>query len=342
MIKLADLNDLQEILKITKKAVNLMNENGNDQWDKDYPTKEIFEKDIKNKDLFIKKDNNYNILGFVVLNEKEADEYKNLNWLYDNGLIVHRLVVNIKYRKQNVASELMHFAEKMAIKKDLYYIKTDTYIKNTPALKLFEKFNYDYIDNVNFRNKEHSFKCFHKNLKEKSNLRKFMMKERSKIDKKDMKDKQIFNNLINNKIFQGAKDIFIFVNYKNEVNTKKIINYCFENNKNIYVPKVIGKEMEVRKIKRFNDLERSEMGILEPKEYCSKFESLDLVIMPGLAFDKEKNRLGYGGGYYDKFLNENQIYKLAICYDFQVISFVPTNKYDIPVDLILTNKRVYK
>mgnify|MGYP006422528681 CR=1 FL=1 len=341
MIKLAKLRDLKEILEITKEAVNLMNKNGNDQWDKNYPTKEIFETDIKNNNLYFKKDAN-NILGFIVLNEKEADEYKNLDWKYDNALIVHRLVVNVNYRKQKVASDLLSFAEKIAIKKYLYYLKTDTYIKNTPALRLFKKFNYEYIGDVNFRDKKYSFKCFHKSLKKKSNLRKVMIRERFKINRKNIKDKNIFNNLIKNTRFKNAKDIFIFVNYKNEVNTKKIIKYCFKNNINIFVPKVVGKEMEVRKIKSFDDLERSEMGILEPKEYCSEFESLDLAIMPGLAFDKEKNRLGYGGGYYDKFLNKNKIYKIAICYDFQVISFVPTNEYDIPVDMIITNKEIYK
>ena len=101
--------------------------------------------------------------------------------------------------------------------------------------------------------------------------------------------------------------------------------------------------MKLFKINGFNDLEKGCMGILEPKDKCVEFinEKLDFILMPGLAFDKLGGRIGYGGGYYDKFLKQLSYYKeipkVAIAYDFQVIDYIPMNDYDVRVDRIITN-----
>lgn len=94
------------------------------------------------------------------------------------------------------------------------------------------------------------------------------------------------------------------------------------------------------KINSLENLVTSSYGILEPVGDKSNFnvDNLGLIVMPGLAFDKQGNRLGYGGGYYDKFLSSNKIdnKKIALAYDFQVLDKVPSEKHDIKIDSIIT------
>ena len=183
------------------------------------------------------------------------------------------------------------------------------------------------------------------NNDEKKELRNKMKKIRNLISKenKQIYDEIIFNKLIIDSDFKNANNYFIFVNFGSEIDTKKIINYLLERNKNVFVPKVVGKDMKLFKINGFNDLEEGCMGILEPKDECVEFvdEKLNFILMPGLAFDKSGGRIGYGGGYYDKFLKQLSYYKkipkVAIAYNFQVIDYIPMNDYDVKVDKIITN-----
>jgi 5-formyltetrahydrofolate cyclo-ligase len=182
-------------------------------------------------------------------------------------------------------------------------------------------------------------------INEKNKLRIKIKKMRDAISEDDKKifDELIFNKLINDENFKKANNYFIFVNFGSEIDTKKIIIYLLKNNKNVFVPKVVGKNMELRKINTLDDLEKGYMGILEPKNNCVEFknEKLDFILMPGLAFDRSGCRIGYGGGYYDKFLGAldylEEIPKIAIGYKFQLIDYVPVNDYDIKVDRLITN-----
>lgn len=182
-------------------------------------------------------------------------------------------------------------------------------------------------------------------MKDKKILRKDMMNLRDSLveDEKQKYDSIIYEKVINHKRFKEAENIFLFVSYKSEINTKGIIRNALENNKNVFVPKVNGKVMDLYKINSLDDLEIGFMGILEPKKDCEKFDDHDLhfILMPGLAFDNEGGRIGYGGGYYDKFLSSlddhSKIPKVAIAYDFQIISKIPMTKLDIRVDEIITN-----
>jgi len=182
--------------------------------------------------------------------------------------------------------------------------------------------------------------------KEKKEIRNKMIKLRDamSLEDKKIKDNKIFNKLINNDDFKKAINYFLFVSFRSEIETKTIINYLIDRNKNVFVPKVVGNIMKLYQIKSLEeDLEKGVMGIKEPKESLKELtdEKLDFILMPGLAFDNLGGRIGYGGGYYDKFLSSldylNAVPKIAIAYKFQVINHIPMNDYDIRVDNIITD-----
>lgn len=176
-------------------------------------------------------------------------------------------------------------------------------------------------------------------------LRKEMKNKRNNLSLKTREqfNLNIFNNFVNSTYYKISNNIFIFVSYNNEVDTHKIINQAIEDGKNVFVPKVISKEdgMIAVKINSLDDLDTGHYGILEPKNYCLETNpsEIDLAVIPGLAFDLNGGRLGYGGGYYDRFLTliKDSCIKIALAYDFQVIDCVPMQENDIKIDGIITN-----
>ena len=180
---------------------------------------------------------------------------------------------------------------------------------------------------------------------EKKVLRKKMMKKRSNlsISKKKLKDKSIYNQVINDQDYIAAASVFLFLSFGSEINTKPIVKHALDHGKQVFLPKVVGKNLELFEIEDFENLEKSKYGILEPKACCQAIGNcgIDFILMPGLAFDPSGGRVGYGGGFYDRYIstlpNYNEIPKVAIAYNFQVIDEVPMSEYDIPVDRIITN-----
>lgn len=164
------------------------------------------------------------------------------------------------------------------------------------------------------------------------------------LEEKVKKDIKIKKRLYESLLYKNSSLIFIYVSLNNEINTHDIIKESLKNGKRICVPKVISiKEgMEVLEIKDFSELaECGSYKILEPKNFENKVEpkEIDLAILPGLAFDNEGGRLGYGGGFYDRFLPKlkNEIPKIALAYDFQVVDSVPKDFHDILVDEVITD-----
>ena len=100
--------------------------------------------------------------------------------------------------------------------------------------------------------------------------------------------------------------------------------------------------MKFYQIASYEELEIGCFDILEPKEHCAEIIDIpknSVVIMPGVAFDKKGNRIGYGRGYYDKyFTNYPKIYKIAITYSLQIVQEIPVNKYDIKADCVITEE----
>ena len=134
-----------------------------------------------------------------------------------------------------------------------------------------------------------------------------------------------------------ADTIYGYIPYNQEVRIDLILEQALKDGKRIAVPKVYGDIMRFIYINDLTGLEESDMGILEPVlDEPIAMDHRALVIMPGLAFDEEGHRIGYGGGFYDKFLaNEPDHPTVALCYKFQMVAQIESDAYDIPVDHVL-------
>lgn len=168
-------------------------------------------------------------------------------------------------------------------------------------------------------------------------------------DERSVKSAKITDNVTGTPEYKAARDILIYVSTGSEADTTELIKRCFEDKKNVYVPKVYGKDMRFIGIGSLGELESGYYGIMEPvsDEPVWEKSSMDtyndtLCIMPGLAFDREFNRIGYGGGFYDKFLEKAQVYKMAVCYDCQIVECIDAQDTDIKPDMIVTDMEVIK
>lgn len=137
--------------------------------------------------------------------------------------------------------------------------------------------------------------------------------------------------------YKDAKTIYGYMPYNQEVRTVPILEQAIRDGKRVAVPKVYGDIMKFIYLDDLTQVEKSDMGIPEPiADEPIADDQTALVLMPGLAFDKEGHRIGYGGGFYDKFLMAEPNHPtVALCYEFQMYAHLNTEEFDIPVDLVL-------
>lgn len=183
---------------------------------------------------------------------------------------------------------------------------------------------------------------------EKKLIREDILAKRKKIGKenRDIYSKEILNKLLNSSYYKEAKTIMSFVSFSDEVNTHEFMKRAIADGKKIVVPITIPETHELKpsKLEAFSELEPGYYNILTPKEEFIRFidpQEIDLVITPGVAFRRDGYRVGYGGGYYDRFLSKiPNATTIAICFDMQIVDDLPTDHYDIPVDFIYTEKNI--
>lgn len=139
-------------------------------------------------------------------------------------------------------------------------------------------------------------------------------------------------------LYRQARTIYGYLPYNQEVRTVPMLERALRDGKQVAVPKVYGETMRFILMTDLTAVEKSDMGIPEPvADGPVADDKQAVVLMPGLAFTAEGDRMGYGGGFYDKFLAAEPNHPtVALCYDFQLLDSLPTEQYDIPVDLVLT------
>lgn len=174
----------------------------------------------------------------------------------------------------------------------------------------------------------------------KTELRKKLIEKRKNLSAgyRQSADYKIFQSIIDFEAYQKANTIFCFVSTEDEVNTHLIIKHALNCGKSVVVPKCISKGiMNAYQIHSFEDLESGKYGILEPKPYCKLVypEEIDVAIIPCLSCNAEGYRIGYGGGFYDRYLRNQQFLKIAICYEELILDEIPTDSYDEKVDIII-------
>lgn len=183
----------------------------------------------------------------------------------------------------------------------------------------------------------------------KKQLRKKIIEARLELSPEEVtaKSEKIIRKLVSLPVYRQAGTIMTYVAFNNEVETRGLIKHSLAEGKKVYVPVTRTKEKRLVPAEIFGleDLVPGTWGILEPKPECLRPRDprdIDLVVVPGVAFDKEGNRLGYGGGYYDRFLSKlrGDCCFVALCYQLQIRDEVYTEVHDQPVHMVITEEQV--
>ena len=177
----------------------------------------------------------------------------------------------------------------------------------------------------------------------KQEIRKKSLAIRASIQNRAEKDLKIHLAFLNSEIYQSANVIMTYLSYKSEVETISLLEKMRDDGKTVLAPVCKdGGEMDAHLVRSKDDLAPSKFGILAPihTEIFSP-EQIDLVICPGCAFTEDGYRLGYGGGYYDRFLPKTKAVSCGFFYESLKTAFPPEGT-DTPLDIIITEETVYR
>lgn len=175
----------------------------------------------------------------------------------------------------------------------------------------------------------------------KEEIRKYIRGIKRNMTQQDIES---LSDIIQNRVMQlreyiDSENVYVYVAHNQEVMTDKIINESLAKGKKVFVPKVYGNIMKFHQIQSMSELVLGAYGILEPITDMLDDTKNGIIIIPGVAFDREFHRIGYGGGYYDKYLSlPNSHFKAAICYERQILDDLCYEEYDIKTDVIISEK----
>ncbi len=185
----------------------------------------------------------------------------------------------------------------------------------------------------------------------KSEIRKKVLNIRNNMTENDAVNKSsiIVNKLTALDEYAGSKVVFVYMSFKNEVMTMDLINKMLSDKKRVVIPYTDTKNTILipSEIKSMDDLALSSFGYYEPVyESINKVEphEFDLIVTPGVVFDRDLNRVGFGKGYYDRILSQKRkdAKAVAIAYEFQVLDEVPAEQHDVKMDMIITEENIYQ
>lgn len=183
---------------------------------------------------------------------------------------------------------------------------------------------------------------------DKKNLRReFLTKRKSvSISERDRISHELIKKFLATELYSVSKVIMAYASTPDELQLNELFAACFDDKKVLAIPLIIGKgEMQAVEVPNFDALEVGTFNILTVKPELRKFiepAQIDCVIVPGLAFDVSGNRLGMGGGYYDRFLPRAvNAKKVSLAYDFQLVDNLPTEPHDAKIDVTLTIERSF-
>lgn len=181
-------------------------------------------------------------------------------------------------------------------------------------------------------------KCF---TSDKSSLRKALKEKRSSLSNTEIAEKSA---IICDKVYEkigGCKSVLCYMSHMGEVDLSFLIKKLLQNKKVVCLPictedtNIIPSQIDSAEF----DFSENCYKIREPKCFKNPEIFPDCCIVPGVGFDVYKNRVGHGKGYYDRFLSQNSLLKIAVCYDFQILNKIPSSAHDIKMDFIISEKR---
>ncbi len=168
------------------------------------------------------------------------------------------------------------------------------------------------------------------------------LSETVRLEKSD----KIFDRLIKMPAIRKAKRVMVYVSFREEVDTKRIIEYLWEQGIEVAVPisDPDTKQLSLSLLRSFDDLTVGHYGVMEPVAAAIEPvdpKTIDIVVVPGVAFDRTGNRIGYGAGYYDRFLSQiPKVTTVAVAYAEQVLPQIPADAYDQKIELIVTDREL--
>ncbi|HIP42665.1 MAG TPA: 5-formyltetrahydrofolate cyclo-ligase [Aquifex aeolicus] len=179
-------------------------------------------------------------------------------------------------------------------------------------------------------------------LTEKEKLRREGLYKRVNLSEEKRKkfSERIVNNLESLPEYKSAKKVLLYCPVKGEPDLTPLFEKVLKG-KELILPKVKGKELELYKVSSYQCLKKGKFGIPEPIEgKIIPPEELDFIVIPGIVFDLQGYRLGFGKGYYDRLLKKTKGIKVGVAYSFQLVDKLPRDPWDVPVDIIVTEKNI--
>ncbi|PIE58015.1 MAG: 5-formyltetrahydrofolate cyclo-ligase [Desulfobulbus propionicus] len=190
-------------------------------------------------------------------------------------------------------------------------------------------------------------------MRTKQALRKKILTLRDKLSLEEQELKSVFitETIRSLAIYKSARTVFTYLHFRSEVQTNRLVKTILQDQKILCVPKVdpVKKRLSAVQISDpEKDVKAGYMGVPEPvkKRYTAAevpVDSIDLIIVPGVVFDKQGNRIGYGAGYYDKFFSrQNQKgFRMGLAYALQIVSRVPVRAHDVPMECIVNEEQIF-
>ena len=183
-------------------------------------------------------------------------------------------------------------------------------------------------------------------IEEKKVLRRKLKEIRNSIPEELRKNysAKILLNLDKIDEYKAAENVLLFANAGSEVYTDDIFLSCIQNGKSVFYPKVVGEDMVFVKVSDLNELIPAYRGIREPSETLTGPDTLSdaVVICPGLGFTKCGERIGYGGGFYDRFISKNpELYRIGVCFEAQICDHIPSEENDFKMNTVVTETDIY-
>lgn len=175
-------------------------------------------------------------------------------------------------------------------------------------------------------------------IEQKKQLRKAIKEQKKTFSGKDKTDQSnyIFKKIENLPAFTKASNVLLYWSMNDEVSTHKFVQkWC--KFKTILLPVVDGDTLKIKKFEGISSMIKGEQfGIFEPGgENYTDWDKIEIIIVPGVAFDKSNNRMGRGRGYYDKLLKNAKAMKIGVCFNFQYFDVIPVEEHDLPMDLVI-------
>ena len=177
---------------------------------------------------------------------------------------------------------------------------------------------------------------------EKSRLRKQLLDQRDNLspDFIGIASSKIQDNLRRIDHYRNANSVGAYYAVGSEVRTKAILQEILNAGKELALPKVDKDDLIFKRISSFSDLEMGNFSVFEPKERCETIKKLDVILVPAIALTRDGFRLGYGFGYYDRYLHSKRSKKISLSYSKQIVKSIPFDNHDVKMDFIVTEDEV--